>query len=118
MAGFPCSDRSENHTNRKICFFPVDIDTQNFFQLLLCSEIGPFEVRNVVQTGISRFSLVNQYIIVYSHVLIYYRKPGNPSLNQVPSFKWIYLRAQEELEKVLGIYIDRKKAALSIGEVS
>ena len=41
-----------------------------------------------------------------------------PLLNHVPNFKWTYLRAQEELGKVLSIYIDREKAALTIGEVS
>ena len=40
-----------------------------------------------------------------------------PVFYHVPDFKWTFLQAQEELEKVLGIYIDRKKAALSIGEV-
>ena len=51
--------------------------------------------------------------------LIYYGLHTNPSFGAgLPDFKRTYLRAQEELEKVLGIYIDRKKAALSIGEVS
>ena len=31
LATFPCSERPETRTNRKGTFFPVDMDTQNFF---------------------------------------------------------------------------------------
>ena len=59
------------------------------------------------------------------HTMFYKGKPvlnqvpyENPVPNHVLDFKQTYLWAQEELVEVLGTYIERKKAVLSIGTVS
>ena len=62
-----CSDHSGNRANRKNCFFPFDIGTQNFYQLLLSSEIGLFEVENMVRNWIFVGNLVQYWFPFVKH---------------------------------------------------
>ena len=67
----------------------------------------------MVQTVIFRFSLSKS---VVAALLI--EKTGKSQFEHVPNFKGPNLRAQEELENVLGIYIDRKKQFFRLVQVS
>ena len=79
-----CSDHSGNRANRKNWFFPFDIGTQNFYQLLLSSEIGLFEVENIVRNWIFVGNLVQYWFPFVKHGV----EIRNFSvLNHVPDFK-------------------------------